>query len=356
MKKGDKKKQQKALKRRTENRQLQKQARGQGGDSPQRHLRQARQYPIADCWVQRDWEKSGLAVVVVTRQQPDGGLIFGNYLVDTYCLGVKNTYWNADISFSEFQRDFLPKFYSAVGRPIKISPELAHEIVYGGVEYARQFGFKPHRDFAKSQLVLDLPADRSVTGKVKFGQDGKPLFVAGPHDNVDAVLRQLSRTAGEGNYHYLLPLGDPMGELLDDEDEWDDDEGVLQLAEPLLPQDLLDEIDLEIGDSVAVKSGVKDPDTGSDIGGWQGRVIDFDVSDDEAILVGLEWDSLTLKQTPAGVFEQCVKDGLDWSRFYLDLNDVERADPRDTLTDVINMQDVLGQQYGRPFDEADEHL
>lgn len=33
---------------------------------------------------------------------------------------------------------------------------------------------------------------------------------------------------------------------------------------------------LKVGDSVIVKPGVKDPDTGGDIGGWQGRVSGFD--------------------------------------------------------------------------------
>ncbi|MCI0336724.1 MAG: hypothetical protein L0226_04040 [Acidobacteria bacterium] len=34
-------------------------------------------------------------------------------------------------------------------------------------------------------------------------------------------------------------------------------------------------LNLKVGDSVAVKSGTKDPDTGGDITGWQGRITEF---------------------------------------------------------------------------------
>ena len=86
----------------------------------------------------------------------------------------------------------------------------------GGIDYAAQFGIRPHRDFRRSQLILDPPDAHPRTGAVVFGKDGKPLYVQGPHDNVQAILRQLDRTAGEGKTHYLLQIGDPMGE-----EEWD---------------------------------------------------------------------------------------------------------------------------------------
>jgi len=222
MKKGDKKKQQKVYKRRAESKQARKQERLQGALSPLRYVRQARDYPIDGCWVRQGWEEDGLAVVAIARRQPNGNIVFGTYLVDTFCLGLKDTYFNADIPPGQFQREFLPKIFSSAGKPIKISPDLAHEIIYGGIEYARQFGFRPHSDYKLSQLVLDPPDAHPRTGQVEFGKDGKPFFVAGPHDNVDAIMRQLARTAGEGNSHYMIPL-----EGLPVEDEWEKDGSVI---------------------------------------------------------------------------------------------------------------------------------
>ncbi len=254
MKKGDKKKQQKAFKRRTERKQVRKQENVLQVLSPLRYVRQARSYPIEGCWVQQDWDEGGLAVVAIARRQPNGNIVFGNYLVDLYCLGLKDTYFNADIPSSQFQHEFLPKMFRSAGKPIKISPDLAHEIIYGGIEYANQFGFRPHSDYKLSQFILDPTDMHPRTGKVEFGKDGKPFFVQGPHDNVDAILRQLERIAGQGNYHYLMQLGGPPP------DEWD--EGEWPVA-----------ADLQVGDSVVVKPGVQDPDMGQDIGADQGRRI-----------------------------------------------------------------------------------
>ena len=47
---------------------------------------------------------------------------------------------------------------------------------------------------------------------------GKPFFVAGPYDDVDAILGHLERTAGEGNYHYIFPIAGPGPTGRKDED------------------------------------------------------------------------------------------------------------------------------------------
>ncbi|MBI3242242.1 MAG: hypothetical protein HYZ49_08120 [Chloroflexi bacterium] len=211
MKKGQKKKQDKALKKRTKEKLSHKRERALGAVTALYQVRHARNYPIEGCWAQKDWQsgEGGLAVVVVARRQPNGNIVFGNYLVDVLCLGLKDTYCNADIPASEFRHDALPHIYRSAGPPMSISPALAHEIVYGGIEYAAKFGFQPQRDFRDSQWVLDPPETHPRSGKVEFGKDGKPLFISGPYDNAEAIVRQLIRTAGEGNFNYLMMLGEP---------------------------------------------------------------------------------------------------------------------------------------------------
>lgn len=215
MKKGDKEKRRKAIEKRTVRKQANLQARATGATTVMGHIRQARNYPIDGCWAGEGWKESGIAVIVVARRQPNGSIVFGNYLVDCYCLGLKNTFFNADIPASLFQRDYLSKIFSQMP-PVDISTALAHEIVYGGIEYAAQFGFRPHRDFRRSQLILDPPDLHPRTGAVEFGQDGQPFFIQGPQDNVQAILRQLDRTAGEGNYRYLMQIAGPLPDLWDE--------------------------------------------------------------------------------------------------------------------------------------------
>jgi hypothetical protein len=218
VKKGEKKQRDKALRKQARDRRDHKRARVATPSTALHHIRQAHAYPLEGCWTMRDWEENGLAVVIVARRQPDGNILFGSYLVDYYCLGVKDAYYNADIPPGMFRRDYLPKMLRGE-KPVEISPALAHELIYGSIDYAAQFGFKPHSDFKVARHILD-PADAHPhSGTVTFGKDGKPLFIAGPYDNSDAILRQLTRTAGEGNFHYLVPVESP-DEFIEIDDEY----------------------------------------------------------------------------------------------------------------------------------------
>jgi hypothetical protein len=94
-----------------------------------------------------------------------------------------------------------------------------------------------------------------------------------------------------------------------------------------------DQHQFEIGDSVAVKPGTKDPDTGDDIGGWQGRITEFGQYEGQTT-VCIAWDSLTLEEMPRSAIEYAEEEGLDWGVMFLDLDEVEAAAARDTERDV----------------------
>ena len=143
-------------------------------------LQQARNFPILGCWVMEGWQEGGLTPVVVARKQPEERVVFGSFLVDLFCLGVKDALWKSDVSRKQFERD-LPHLCSEMPEPCDAS--LAHELIYGSIDYARRYGFEPHLDYAKASLVLGPPEAHPGKNKVKFGKDGQPFFVAGPYDN-----------------------------------------------------------------------------------------------------------------------------------------------------------------------------
>lgn len=86
-----------------------------------------------------------------------------------------------------------------------------------------------------------------------------------------------------------------------------------------------------IGESVVVKADVTDPDTGRDIGGWQGRI---SAILDEAEILTIQWDSLTLKSMPPALLAWSEEEGLSWSEMNLSPEEVEPATTRDTEDDV----------------------
>jgi hypothetical protein len=172
-------------------------------------LQNAREHPLHGCWIMAGWQEAGITPVVVARQQEPNRVMFGVYMVDLYCLGVKNAYTRTDYSVSRFERD-LPQL--CAGAPEKCSVELAHEVIYGGLEYAEKLGFQPHPDFKKqmADLLLDPPDAHPRQDHVAFGKDGKPFYVAGPYDDkvkTSLVFSTLKRTCGEGNFDFLIRLG-----------------------------------------------------------------------------------------------------------------------------------------------------
>ena len=59
--------------------------------SPERYMRErVRNLPIGKCYINPDWEEDGLAHIIVTRERAGGKLVYGSFLVDTLCLGIKD--------------------------------------------------------------------------------------------------------------------------------------------------------------------------------------------------------------------------------------------------------------------------
>jgi hypothetical protein len=163
----------------------------------------ARAFPIRECLVNESWRGRGLAHILLARTQPDGKVLFGLYLVDTFCLGLKNTFCNAGFSLAVYEHGFRLRMLSH--EPMAPCPvPLAHEIIYGAIDYAAGLGFRPHPDFKLSEHILEpREALREKTG-VEFGKDGKPFFISGPDDDVGLILRKLRERVGDGNFHFMI--------------------------------------------------------------------------------------------------------------------------------------------------------
>jgi hypothetical protein len=164
-------------------------------------LERAREFPLLGCWVMEGWQDAGLTPLVVARQMPEEEVLYAIFLVDIWCLGVKDALWKSGITTKSFYRQ-LPRFCSDV--PEKCDPSLAYELVYGAIEFARKYEFEPHPDYQKASQILDPPEVYARGQGVKFGRDGKPYFIAGPNDNASAIITKLERTAGPGNFDYIV--------------------------------------------------------------------------------------------------------------------------------------------------------
>ncbi len=97
-------------------------------------------------------------------------------------------------------------------------------------------------------------------------------------------------------------------------------------------------MEFKVGDSVKIKKGIRCPDDESlSIAGWQGWIIDTDGD-----LVGIRWDSLTLKTLPKKYIRYCDEEGFDWAELFLSPDKIESAEPRDSKAD----SDAAAEQMG----------
>jgi hypothetical protein len=146
----------------------------------------------------------GLVSVLVARRHRFDKVSVCCFLADVYCLGVKNAlgpHIMDDLGLREFVRDY---FFGYHRDPLAAPIELARELVFGSIEYARGLGFEPHPDFAAAQDHLGSWTGPST---ITFGKAGKPVYVSGPHDNPRQIIRTLERTAGPGNYEFVSIAG-----------------------------------------------------------------------------------------------------------------------------------------------------
>jgi len=143
---------------------------------------------------------SGLVTVLVARDRggPKAGVCF--YLVDTWCLGLKDTAGPRSMDRRRLG-GFIQQIFSAWDEPaVQVPLELARQIVYGAIGYARELGFEPHPDFQRAAGYLGAwDGDCELT----FGQDGKPMYICGPHDDGKRIIRKLHRGLGDGNYDFV---------------------------------------------------------------------------------------------------------------------------------------------------------
>lgn len=104
-------------------------------------------------------------------------------------------------------------------------------------------------------------------------------------------------------------------------------------------------IALAVGDCIVVKPGVKDPDSGTAIGGWQGRVTEIQSDPPGKMIVTFKWDCLSLKRMSAPTIRRCEEKGLDWTSMGFYPEEIERAEPRDTQADVEALIEELSAEH-----------
>jgi len=142
-----------------------------------------------------------VTALVARRRRHRRGATVCVYLLDVYCLGVKNVMGPDTMDEQALRRLTDHAFGGYEAPPIPASIELVRELVLGAADYARQLGLAPHPHFEQARPHLGPWAGPSA---ITFGHNGKPTYISGPYDDTNHIIRTLQRVVGPTGFNYTI--------------------------------------------------------------------------------------------------------------------------------------------------------
>jgi hypothetical protein len=129
-----------------------------------------------ECWVTRDWREMGMADILVLGHAPGGRCAFAAFLVDLWCVGLKDTWGESDVTELEFHDQILDRWLERTDG-VKLDPAIAKRLVLGGVRFSRQSGFKLPAHWDRWASIFSPLGSVQVADTSDFGKDGGLEYV-----------------------------------------------------------------------------------------------------------------------------------------------------------------------------------
>lgn len=177
-----------------------KQQAGQQFLSPEQYMKQrVRSLEIGTCYVSDDMTECGEGNVIVTRKHTGGRISFAMYLVDTFCLGVKDSLFRLRLEEEELE-EMLDRAHDLR----ECSYDEAHNWVYGAISWAEEAGIEPDKSFAVTKYMLEEDTDDIPLIEYEFGHNGKHFLMANSNLEASRYLPLLKKKLGEGNFTFTI--------------------------------------------------------------------------------------------------------------------------------------------------------
>jgi len=130
---------------------------------------------IYKCIINESAINQGMCSILLARRINLNKLKVAGFILDLYCLGVKDCFlqaWKIE-SFNEVT--MRKEFHSC-------SPSKAKKIILESEKYSKNIGFQTHKDYKKAlSLFEDIEPDPIC--EYPFGLNGEPCFINGPKDS-----------------------------------------------------------------------------------------------------------------------------------------------------------------------------
>jgi hypothetical protein len=158
-------------------------------------------------WPTNLFEK-GIGWVIIARIKARGKkAVVEIFLVDVWCLGVKQTFH--EVCDPEDYRQRIRNYYLSEYPMEQIPPARARSLVEQAVQYAMALGLPPAAGYEKaSRVFAQIPASAN-TEHFTFGSKGKPFYISGPNETYAVarrIVEHLALRCGVGNFDYIAEV------------------------------------------------------------------------------------------------------------------------------------------------------
>ncbi len=172
-------------------------------------------FPIYECLVPENLFDVGIGTVIISRRSQFGEIGISAFVVDVFCLGVKNALFTI-ADENKYETIIKPQLTQDHEADFEnIHPSCVRKLIEDSVKYAQDLGFSAHPDYKKYKAIFG-DIDKSMCSEnYAFGQDGKPIYISGPNETpqqAKRIVNHLIKVCGEGNFEYMLDIGDSLGE------------------------------------------------------------------------------------------------------------------------------------------------
>ncbi len=159
---------------------------------------------VVACYINENWKKSGCASLFVLRRSRDQGLVLAAFLVDLWCIGLKDAWGRLDFTMEEFKKGILNSDRAYVDL-VRIDLDTVKHLVTGGIRFAHQNGFKlPHRYQRWTAMLGDIGDWKSADLR-EFGLDGKLCYVGELEDlNKKLIGCSVNEFFGRDDVDYIM--------------------------------------------------------------------------------------------------------------------------------------------------------
>ncbi|GEN75504.1 hypothetical protein [Chryseobacterium hagamense] len=173
--------------------------------SPEKYIvTKSRTLEISRCFLIGNTE-TGKLQVIISRKHKTGNITVGFYLVDLWCLGIKDSFFDFNLTESDFNL-LLETMYDAADLT-EVDYVKAHNIIYAAYEYALDLGIKQSPVFENTtKYLLEEDNDDIPLIEIECGRNGRPFYEQGIESASEAnkIIRTLEKSVGKDGFDYQL--------------------------------------------------------------------------------------------------------------------------------------------------------